>query len=82
MLKVQTQGLTAKKSKPKDFKSKKSKPANQKSVLSYTNTNKLAKSLYQDKKKEWFKKRKYSIPTIGNNTIDRKKSEPLVIPVR
>ena len=73
--KVQTQGSTAKKSKPKEFRPKDSKPANEKTPASPC-TNKPEKTSCQDKKKEYFKKKrdwKNSTPVIGANAIEDKK---------
>ena len=73
--KMQTQGSTAKKSKPEKFKPKDLKPANMKTSAP-PRTNKTKKTSYQDKKKEYLKKkrdRKNSTPVIKNNAIEGKK---------
>ena len=55
--KVQTQDSTAKKSKPKEFRPKDLKPADGK-TLALLRTNKSRKTSCQDKKKEYFKKKR------------------------
>ena len=73
--KVQTEGLTAKKSKPEKSKPKDSKPANKKTPA-LPRTNELRKTSHQDKKKEYFKKkreRKNLIPITGDNAIEGEK---------
>ena len=73
--KVQIQGSTAKKFKYKEFRSKDLKPANRKTPTPLR-TNKPEKTFHQDKKKEYFKKkrdRKNSTPTIEDNAIKSEK---------
>ena len=55
-IKVQTQGSTAKKSKPEESMLKDLKPANRKTPA-LPRTDKLGKTSYQDMKKEYFKKK-------------------------
>ena len=54
--KVKTQGLTTKKSRPKESRPKDLKLANKK-TFALPCTNKLGKTSYQDKKKKYFKKK-------------------------
>ena len=73
--KVQTQGLTAKESKPEESRPKDLKPANRKTSAS-PRTNKTKKTSHQDKKKEYLKKRQDQInstPAIKDNTIEDEK---------
>ena len=73
--KVQTQDLTAKKSKPKESKPKDLKQADRKTPAP-PRTNKPGKTSRQDKKKEYLKKmqdRKNPIPATENNAIEGKK---------
>ena len=74
--KVQTQGSTAKESKPEESRPKELKLANEKTPAP-PRTNEPRKTSRQDKKKEYLKKkrdRKNSIPAIENNAIkDEKK---------
>ena len=73
--KVQTQGLTAKESKPKESRPKNLKPANGK-TLAPPRTNELGKTSCQDKKKEYLKKkrdRKNSTPATEDNAIEGEK---------
>ena len=73
--KVQTQGLTAKESKPKESRPKDLKPANGKTPAP-PRTNEPEKTSRQDKKKEYLKKkrdRKNSTLATGNNAIENEK---------
>ena len=73
--KMQTQDLIAKESKPKKSRPKDQKPADEKTLASPC-TNESGKTSYQDKKKEYFQKkrdRKNSIPTIEDNAIKSEK---------
>ena len=73
--KVQIQGSTAKKSKLKEFKPKDLKLANKKTPALLC-CNKSRKTFYQDKKKEYFKKKrdqKNSTPAIEDNVIEGEK---------
>ena len=73
--KVQTQGLTIKKSKPKESRPKDSKPANGKTPTPPC-TDKPGKTSCQDKKKEYLKKkrdRKNFIPATKDNAIKGEK---------
>ena len=75
--KMQTQGSTAKESKPKEFRPKDSKPANRKTPASPC-TNELRKTFCQDKKKEYLKKKrdwKNSTPFTRNNAIEGEKKQ-------
>ena len=75
--KVQTQGLTAKKSKLKESRRKNLKLANEKTPIP-PRTNKPGKTSCQDKKKEYFKKkrdRKNSTLTIEDNAIEDEKKQ-------
>ena len=70
--KVQIQGSTTKESKPKESKPKNSKPANEK-ISTPLRIDELEKTSYQDKKKEYLKKkqnRKNSTPATGDNAIE------------
>ena len=72
---MQTQGSSAKESKPKESRPKDLKPANGKTPA-LTRINKPEKTSCQNKKKEYLKKkrdRKNSTPTIKNNAIVNKK---------
>ena len=72
---MQTQGSTAKESKPKESRPKESKPADRKTPAP-PRTDEPEKTSRQDKKKEYLKKkqdRKNSIPAIGNNAIEGEK---------
>ena len=72
---MQTQGLTAKEPKPEESRPKNLKPANKKTPAP-PRTNKPGKTSYQNKKKEYFKKkwdRKNSTLAIGDNAIENKK---------
>ena len=74
-IKVQTQGSTAKESKPKEFRPKDLKPANVKTPA-LPRSNELRKISCQDKKKEYLKKKrdqKNSIPAIEDNAIESEK---------
>ena len=55
--KVETQGLTAKESKPEESRSKESKPADGK-TSALPRTNEPRKTSHQDKKKEYLKKKR------------------------
>ena len=73
--KVQTQGSTAKESKPKESKPKDLKLANGKTPAP-PRTNKPKKTSCQNKKKEYLKKkrdRKNSTPATGDNAIEDEK---------
>ena len=75
--KVQTQGSTAKKSKPKESRPKDSKPANGKTPA-LPRIDESGKSFYQNKKKEYLKKkrdRKNPTPAIGDNAIESEKKQ-------
>ena len=72
-VKIQTQGLTIKKSKQKKFKAKKLKPVDKKSSILFCFDN-FAKHSYQDKKKKWLKKKDFTLAT-GNNAIEGKKKQ-------
>ena len=75
--KVQTQSSIVKKSKPKESRLKNLKPAN-KITFALSYINKLEKTFYQDKKKEYFKKKwnqKNFIPAIKDNAIKDKKKQ-------
>ena len=54
--KIQSQGLTAKKFKPKESRSKKAKPTNNKS-FTLPHSNEAIKPTCQEKKKEYWKKK-------------------------
>ena len=72
---MQIQGSTIKKFKPKESNTKNSKPVNRKTPA-LLRINKSKKTFYQDKKKEYFKKKraqKNSILTIKDNTIKGEK---------
>ena len=72
---MQTQGSIVKKSKPKESRPKDLKPADGKTPAPPC-TNEPGKTSHQDKKKEYFKKkrdRKNSIPAIGDNAIESEK---------
>ena len=74
-IRIQIQDSTAKKFKPKEFRSKDFKTANRKTPALFR-TNELEKIFYQDKKKEYLKKkqdRKNSTPAIGDNAIESEK---------
>ena len=71
---VQTQNLTVKKSKSKEFKPQKSKLDKKKSST-LPRINEPAKFNYKNKKKEWLKKKKNSILAIENNAIKGKKKQ-------
>ena len=73
--KVQTQGSTAKESKPKESRLKDSKLANGKTPA-LPRTNEPGKTSRQDKKKEYLKKkrdRKNSTPATKDNAIEGEK---------
>ena len=73
--KMQTQRLTAKKSKPKESRPKDFKPANGKTSAP-PHTDKPKKTSRQNKKKEYLKKkqdRKNSTPATGDNAIEGEK---------
>ena len=73
--KVQTQGSTAKESKPKESRRKESKPTDRKTPAP-PRTNEPEKTSCQDKKKEYLKKKrdqKNSIPATGDNAIEGEK---------
>ena len=73
--KVQTQGSTAKESKPKESRPKDSKPTNGKTPAP-PHTNEPEKISRQDKKKEYLKKKwdqKNSTSAIRNNAMKGKK---------
>ena len=73
--KVQTQNLTTKKFKPKEFRPKDLKLANKK-ISTLPHPNKPKKISYQDKKKEYFKKKwnwKNSSPITKDNSIKSEK---------
>ena len=73
--KVQTQGLTAKESKPKESRPKESKPADGKTPAP-PRTDEPGKTSRQNKKKEYLKKkrdRKNSTPATGDNAIEGEK---------
>ena len=75
--KVQTQGSTAKESKPEESRPKESKPADGKTPAP-PRTNEPGKTSRQDKKKEYLKKnrdRKNPIPATENNTIEDEKKQ-------
>ena len=75
--KVQTQGSTAKESKPEESRPKELKLANEKTPAP-PRTNEPRKTSRQDKKKEYLKKkrdRKNSIPAIGDNAIKGEKKQ-------
>ena len=72
---MQTQGLTAKKSKPKKSRPKDLKPANEK-TLALPRINKPKKTFHQDKKKKYLKKKrdwKNSTPATEVTAIKGKK---------
>ena len=74
-IKVQTQGSTAKKSKPKEFRPKDLKSTNGKTPAP-PRIDKLGKTSRQDKKKEYLKKKrdqKNSTPATGDNAIEGEK---------
>ena len=66
--KVQTQDLTTKESKLKEFKPQESKLANGRSSISFC-TNKLFQPNYKNKRWKWLKK-KNSTLTTENNAIE------------
>ena len=73
--KVQTQGSTAKESKPEESRPKESKPADGKTPAP-PRTDEPGKTSRQDKKKEYLKKkrdRKNSTPATGDNAIEGEK---------
>ena len=73
--KVQTQGSTAKKSKPEESRPKDSKVADGKTPV-LPRTYKPGKTSCQDKKKEYLKKKrdwKNSTPATGDNAIEDEK---------
>ena len=75
--KVQTQGSTVKKSKPEKSRPKDLKPANGKTPAP-PRINEPRKTSYQDKKKEYLKKkqdRKNSTPATWDNAIEGKKKQ-------
>ena len=75
--KVQTQGSTAKESKPEESRPKNSKPANRKTPA-LPHTDKPRKTSYQDKKKGYFKKKrdqKNSILATEDNAIEGEKKQ-------
>ena len=75
--KVQTQGSTAKKSKPEESWPKDLKPADRKTPIP-PYTNKVRKISCQDKKKEYLKKKrdwKNSTPATRNNAIEEEKKQ-------
>ena len=74
-IKMQTQDSTAKESKPEESRPKDLKPADGK-TLAPPRTNKSEKTFYQDKKKEYFKKKwdqKNSTPATRDNAIEGEK---------
>ena len=75
--KMQTQGSSAKKFKPKKSRSKDVKLINEKTPAP-PRTNKPEKTYHQDKKKEYFKKKrdqKNSTLAIGDNAIQGEKKQ-------
>ena len=75
--KMQTQGLTAKESKPEESRPKDLKLANGKTPAP-PRTNELKKTSRQDKKKEYLKKKrdlKNSILATGDNAIENEKKQ-------
>ena len=72
ILKVQTQGTTAKKPRMKESRPKEAKSINGKTiVLPYSNE--LAKPNCKKKRRKWLKKKKDSILIIRDNAIEGKK---------